>query len=230
MRRKPFDIDAALAGFPVVTRLGRPANDIKVTESETMFNVSAVVDGETMMFTDLGASDVGSYSDLFMTGGPKEKTAQTLLQGELKPEPILKEEVRPEFIYNQTSTMRKPFDIDAALAGEPVFTRSGDPVTEIHLFDCVCDFPLFGVLNGTVCSFTKDGKFSNPPSVMSNKDLFMGQNISGSGKKKAWVAVYRNYHNELCSRVIEEPEEVDEWKKTKDSPHYKGVTVHEIEI
>lgn len=55
----------------------------------------------------------------------------------------------------------KPFNKEAALAGAPVVTVNGDPVTGFHLFDGVLDgeHRLFGVLDGFVESWSDDGRF-----------------------------------------------------------------------
>ena len=51
----------------------------------------------------------------------------------------------------------KPFDLEKALAGEPVITLGGEAVTDLHLFDVAITYPLYGVVEGTVISFTKEG-------------------------------------------------------------------------
>lgn len=52
----------------------------------------------------------------------------------------------------------KPFDLAAALAGKPVITGAGKPVTNIKVFEGVMDgFSLAGVLNGTVVVRTIGG-------------------------------------------------------------------------
>lgn len=67
----------------------------------------------------------------------------------------------------------KPFDLEKALAGDPVVTRDGREVTSLHLFDCEgYAHPLMGVCDGQILSWTKDGGYFDPTNYHIN-DLFM---------------------------------------------------------
>lgn len=66
----------------------------------------------------------------------------------------------------------KPFNLEAALAGEPVVTRDGQEATQVTLFECSSEFPLIAVVNGEVYSFTKQGRHYNCGQP-SSFDLFM---------------------------------------------------------
>jgi hypothetical protein len=69
----------------------------------------------------------------------------------------------------------KPFDLKAALAGAPVVTVSGMPVTSLHLFEGVHQTnALFGVCDGGVESWSDDGRF-NMSSLYKNLDLRMAE-------------------------------------------------------
>ena len=59
----------------------------------------------------------------------------------------------------------KPFNLEKALAGEPVVTRDGKEVTQITFFDCEDVYPIVAVTNKIKRSFTVDGFFleSNAP-------------------------------------------------------------------
>lgn len=65
-----------------------------------------------------------------------------------------------------------PFDLEKALAGEPVITRDGREVTQVTLFECESRYPVYAVVDGAICSFTKTGSdYDNGQS--SQYDLFM---------------------------------------------------------
>lgn len=66
----------------------------------------------------------------------------------------------------------KPFNLEAALAGEPVVTRDGREVFQVTLFECESKYPLCAVVDGDICSFTETGGhyYNGQPSQY---DLFM---------------------------------------------------------
>ena len=67
----------------------------------------------------------------------------------------------------------KPFNLEDALAGKPVVTRSGVPLTEIHKFNSSNDSQtLFAVVDGFVFRYYDNGKY-NLIDGESNLDLFM---------------------------------------------------------
>jgi hypothetical protein len=78
----------------------------------------------------------------------------------------------------------KEFNLERALAGEPVITRDGRPVTQLTLFEIGGNFPLKGVVDRNFGTFTKTGSFhenrENHP-----WDLFMAPE-----KKFIWVNIY----------------------------------------
>ena len=53
----------------------------------------------------------------------------------------------------------KPFDLERALAGDPVVTRDGRPVTQLTLFESnpPLTFCLYGVAGGTLINWRKTG-------------------------------------------------------------------------
>lgn len=82
---------------------------------------------------------------------------------------------------------KKPFNLERALAGEPVITRDGKKVTELTHFKTLhpaSEHPLTGVLDGRRETFRLDGTFGLTPR-RSEYDLFMAPKII-----KAWVNVY----------------------------------------
>jgi hypothetical protein len=96
----------------------------------------------------------------------------------------------------------KKFDLQKALAGEPVVTRTGLKIQQLNYFD------FEGILEPIVCKiegiesiyhFYKDGKYFN--NLMHDKDLFM------AGPEK-WVNIYYNEHlNHVTTGAIYETEE-----------------------
>jgi hypothetical protein len=74
----------------------------------------------------------------------------------------------------------KPFDLEKALAGEPVVTRDGRAVAQLTKFDCISNDPVWGVINGYLKSFRLDGSYLNSPS---SYDLFIAE-------PERWVNVY----------------------------------------
>ena len=79
----------------------------------------------------------------------------------------------------------KPFDLQKALAGEPVVTRDGREVTQVTSFNAKSAFCLAAVVDGAIVNFTWNGKHSL--SSESNHDLFM---VAKTVKKEGWVNVY----------------------------------------
>ena len=77
----------------------------------------------------------------------------------------------------------KPFDLEKALAGEPVVTRDGQEVTQLKKFD-VDGEPLVGVHDGTIETWEIDGSYINHTQE-SLLDLFMAP-----VEKVVWVNVY----------------------------------------
>ena len=81
----------------------------------------------------------------------------------------------------------KPFDLEKALAGEPVVTRSGAPVIEIHHFAKVEDSnsSVYALVDGYVRSFTKRGAYCL--GVEHEYDMFMAP-----AKRTMWGIMYRD--------------------------------------
>lgn len=75
----------------------------------------------------------------------------------------------------------KPFDLERALAGDPVVTRGGWPVTQLVKFDAsdaIC--PLHGVLGGNIFAWRVDGRYFTDCKF--GYDLFMAPK-----KRTVWV-------------------------------------------
>jgi hypothetical protein len=83
----------------------------------------------------------------------------------------------------------KEFNLEKALAGEPVVTNDGKPVTQLTYFDTKDINCLVGDVDGTLRKFTIDGvSFADD-----TKSLCMS-----TKKMCCWVNVYQNgYHKNL---------------------------------
>ena len=86
----------------------------------------------------------------------------------------------------------KPFNLEAALRGEPVITRDGRKVHEVIAFskqECnKYPYVVFALYKGAISysSFTKDG-FVNDKNTPSPRDLFMAPRT-----REGWVPLFRN--------------------------------------
>lgn len=80
----------------------------------------------------------------------------------------------------------KKFSLEDALAGKPVVTKKGVPVTELRLFkDAKTQYCLAGILEGDINTWTKEGDYlKNNPSC---HNLFMAPETV-----ERWVNVYEN--------------------------------------
>lgn len=101
-----------------------------------------------------------------------------------------------------------PFDLERALAGDPVQTRAGIAFTQAHKFDTNNPYCLAGVVGGEVRRYTKEGFFYSNGAV-SNLDLFMAPKV-----REYWVNVWKGTTplNSLYLGVEHESE-----KEAKDS-------------
>lgn len=83
----------------------------------------------------------------------------------------------------------KPFNLTAALSGEPVVTRNGDKVIRvIHIPDSPIKQKLVVILESNVYFCTETGNCFE--SENSTWDLFMA-----STTKTGWINIYRNGHS-----------------------------------
>jgi len=80
----------------------------------------------------------------------------------------------------------RPFDLAKALAGEPVITREGKQVTDIHHFKTVRrEGNVIAVIDGDWFTFSPDGAY-NKLHGNSNMDLFMAP-----VKRQEWRNIYK---------------------------------------
>ncbi len=78
----------------------------------------------------------------------------------------------------------KPFDLEKALAGEPVVTRDGRPVTQLIKFEAIVEdgYVIYGVVNNKIFNFLDSGKYDKTFESHCF-DLFMAE-------PERWVNVY----------------------------------------
>lgn len=80
----------------------------------------------------------------------------------------------------------KPFDLERALAGEPVISRNGRKITEIfHFKTAQANYSVRVVMDGILYDLTVNGNFDFSGKESEN-DLFMAP-----VKREEWVNVYQ---------------------------------------
>lgn len=106
----------------------------------------------------------------------------------------------------------KPFDLQKAMAGEPVVTREGRPYKfGAYNPDANKGHELSGWVNGeVVANYSDNGRFYND--VEDNRDLFMAAKT-----QKVWVNLWRNFDDsiESCAFTIEELSEIHKNSKNR---------------
>lgn len=82
----------------------------------------------------------------------------------------------------------KPFNLEKALVGDPVITRDGRKVTDLHYFSghFATAYPLFALVGKNVLSYTTAGSY-HEICLESRDDLFMA-----STEKTVWINYYWN--------------------------------------
>jgi hypothetical protein len=85
----------------------------------------------------------------------------------------------------------KEFNLERALAGEPVITRDGRKVTQLTLLQVNNRYSLIGVVDGLLETFTDEGVYDYERDF-TDTDLFMVEQ-----KKSVWVNVYEYENGQL---------------------------------
>jgi len=102
----------------------------------------------------------------------------------------------------------KPFNLEKALAGEPVVTRDGRKINDLHFFHTLTrDCKLYGVINNSINAWTHEGKWLST-GVEQPEDLFMAE-------PEKWINVYYSEEREQawCGGVYEYEKEAKENSK-----------------
>ena len=111
----------------------------------------------------------------------------------------------------------KPFDLERALAGDPVVTRDGRPVTQLTLFEETdTDYCLYGVAGGTLLNWRKTG-ITDPEDYLeedayiegSMSDLFMAP-------REVWIIVLESTAKDFVSTYVETYNSKEEAEKQRD--------------
>lgn len=84
---------------------------------------------------------------------------------------------------NKKGNDMEPFNLERALAGDPVVTRDGRPVAQFAIFKAKGRDTLYGVLDEYVSSWTPEGCWSVDGEELPN-DLFMAP-----AKREGWIIV-----------------------------------------
>lgn len=99
----------------------------------------------------------------------------------------------------------KPFNLEKALAGDPVVTRDGKKVTEIvHLKTVSPSRSVIFVADGYAYETGEDGRFFYGFTAESVNDVFMAPKIV---KKEGWINIYNDSY--LANRIYPSKEEAD---------------------
>ncbi len=83
----------------------------------------------------------------------------------------------------------KPFNLERALAGDPVVAYGGAPVTGLHLFNTESVYKLYGECLGGIISWTIKGKYRATDGA-SPHDLCMAPI-----KRAGWINIYNDVTN-----------------------------------
>lgn len=78
----------------------------------------------------------------------------------------------------------KKFDLERALAGDPVITREGHKVSKLVFFEVIKGQSVFALINGVVRAFWRDGSWCGD--VDADFDLFMAP-----VKREVFINLYR---------------------------------------
>jgi len=120
----------------------------------------------------------------------------------------------------------KPFDLEAALRGEPVITRDGRPVKIAgYNEEATYDEKIVGwIQEYGSCSWGEDGTYHTSIRY-SNKDLFMAPT-----ERKEWVVVFTNPYGARYSSLFHNIDDAESDKAHRIDAGYRNISIHEITI
>jgi hypothetical protein len=117
------------------------------------------------------------------------------------------------------------FDLEKVLNGAKVVTRDGREVTQLTKFEDVGKYPLVGVLEGDVKTWTIKGYYLDGWKEL-NADLFIEGKV-----QSVWVNIYKNkYNGEIfigCDRYKSKEDAIN---NTYDKFHTTSEYIKTIEI
>lgn len=117
--------------------------------------------------TNYSCLNKGCYTNKFKGG----KVTQDLMWADASTKPTHTVDELLELAGMKTKADLKPFDLEKALAGEPVVTRQGEEVIQLTLFKTNDIYNLAGVVDGELLRFTPTGEYLRNESH--ELDLFM---------------------------------------------------------
>lgn len=105
----------------------------------------------------------------------------------------------------------KPFDLQKVLAGEPVVTRDGRPVTHIVHYSTNNGEFIVGLLGGDLSLWSDNGKYyPNGQFSNSDNDLFMAENEKV--RKEGYVIIWPSKEYWVTTRIFDTYGEADMFK------------------
>jgi hypothetical protein len=109
----------------------------------------------------------------------------------------------------------KPFDLQKALAGEPVVTKNGQSVSQLTLFSLTKDdYCIYGVIEGRIQRWTLIGQYD-----FNHKnhdlDLFIGE-------REQWVNIHFNAKPQRFFGGLIYESEADALKDKDKMPNYQA--------
>lgn len=118
----------------------------------------------------------------------------------------------------------RPFDLEAAKAGKPVYTRDGRKV-RIICFDAKCNKPIVALIQGSDNSeqieyYTENGVFSNNGITGKNRDLMMLHQ-----KKEGWINIYTCYDGAETGISIYKTKEIAKKEVDNDSSYLGTIKI-----
>ena len=114
----------------------------------------------------------------------------------------------------------EPFNLERALAGEPVVTRDGREVTEIHFFEtCTKGYAVIAIIEGDKFGFTNNGYYLDN-STEHRLDLFMKPKVV-----EGWFNVHVNNNGIVVIGISYPSEEVAKANIVELSSYIKTIKI-----
>ncbi len=115
----------------------------------------------------------------------------------------------------------KKFNLERALAGDPIVTRAGKEVTQIKSFEVEKGYNVVGIVDGEITTFTDKGQFDFDNND-SDYDLFMA-----TVKKTYWTNFYQTKDGDpySLSRPYYSKEEAERNKNTDTMLYHSTIEI-----
>lgn len=101
----------------------------------------------------------------------------------------------------------KPFNLERAIAGDPVQTKNGKPVSQLTVFKSVDKYNVIGVVDGEIDSWDEWG---NSPLIIEPESY---QLVMAPEKKTGWLNLYEWEDGQRAGIVYNSEEEAIEETK-----------------